>query len=101
MKTTFGKQNLTAAVAAALVVVLLTGTAALAGDGKRVIRTRNTTQTQVIIRDSRDSGATQTPRPVVDETPIRPKQISNTSAPQNTETETEKPSPKKPPLRRR
>ena len=98
MKTTCGKQNLTTAVAAALVALLITAPAAFAGDGKRFVRIRTATETQVV---KRDSGANQTPPPLVDETPIQPEQMNNTPASQDNNDANKKPPLKRTPIRRR
>lgn len=65
-----------ASVLIALVILLGTASSVLAGDGKRIVRSRHTAQTQIIIRDT---GANSTPRPVADETPIDPKLLNNAS----------------------
>jgi hypothetical protein len=62
-----------------LVVLLGTASTVLAGDAKRIVRSRHPAQAQIFIRDT---GATNTPRPVADETPINPELLKN-STPDN------------------
>lgn len=63
------------AIAAIIVLVVFLGTVSTvtAGDARRFVRSRHTTETQNTIRDTGGS----TPRPVADEKPINPELLKN------------------------
>jgi hypothetical protein len=88
------------AIAAIVMLVVFLGTisTAIAGDAKRIVRSRHSEQTPIIIRDTGNSK----PRPVADETPVNPELLKhNTSGNSATNSDSNRPPLKRTTVRRR
>jgi hypothetical protein len=97
MKTATYKGFRTAWILLAGVLLMGNFSATVAGDGSRSFRARHAAaQTPVILRDT---GASATPRPVVDETPIDPELLKSNPPPRRTDTD--RPPVKRTTVRRR
>jgi hypothetical protein len=76
MKTATASISRTIAVIVTLVLFLGAASTASAGDATRIVRSHHAGHAPVMIKDT---GATNVPRPVADETPVNPELFKNST----------------------